>query len=617
MTGAGPGGGYEEVRERLRERGYLQGPIERFVLRDVAREGAAALIRTALKAALLGAPVLGALLAGVAVAVNRPLVGTADAVLLWAYFSAAALAVLAVLDLGVAAVSVRRARARSAGRRTAAVVGLAVVVYLGALWWARAPGIGRLADLAFLAAAVAVASAVGALARLVSLAAVVRRTGDLPARTRAGLGGVVVLTLAAAAAFLVLPRTAAGGGAGQAASPFSAPTAPARAVMLGIDGLDADLVRALEPEGAVDDLLAVFAAGAVHPIARSAGLPPPAVWTSLTTGMPVRVHGVLDVESRRLPGVSTPIRPGAGPVPFRAALALLLPTRTVPTSGVGRSVRTLWEIVGLRRPTAAIGWWASWPAVRPEAGGYAVSDRVLAKLLAGGDPEDDTDPPSLFERLRNDFDADRVAIRAEFAAAFGGVRNERVRDLAWDAFLIDAHALRVLRRLWEDPAVEFGAAYLPGLDIVRQRLGEDLGTAAAPAELLAGAEAIRAYAAWLGRSARAWVDPGRPLIVVGDPGRSFAAGDEGMLAVVGPSARPACVGPSIGTLTVAPTILRALGYPRSGEMPPAAGGPCWEGPEPTPPVVETFGRRAVRASRPTSAYDDDLLERLRSLGYVD
>jgi len=65
---------YEEVRRKLVERGYLHGRIERFLLRDLIAPGgpARAVLRTSLKAAVLGAPLLGGLLAASAVAASAP-----------------------------------------------------------------------------------------------------------------------------------------------------------------------------------------------------------------------------------------------------------------------------------------------------------------------------------------------------------------------------------------------------------------------------------------------------------------------------------------------------------------------------------------------------------------
>jgi len=102
------GADYEEVRRQLRERGYLEGRLERFVLRDPRH-----LLRSSAKAALLGAPVLGALLAAAAVAANRPLLGVRDALVLWLYFTVLAGGVLLALDLAAAGIVGALARRRA------------------------------------------------------------------------------------------------------------------------------------------------------------------------------------------------------------------------------------------------------------------------------------------------------------------------------------------------------------------------------------------------------------------------------------------------------------------------------------------------------------------------
>ena len=616
--------GYDEVRARLRERGYLQGPIERFVLGEALAGRAAGVAIAAAAAALLGAPLLAALLAGVVVAVNRPLLGAADALLLWVYSGLASFVVLFVLDALSAAVSLafatRAGSGRGGGIRAAAVVAFPVLGYLGMLWWTRGPGLGTLGDVLFLAGAVVVTWIVGSLARLVSWAAMFRRTGDLPARGRRGLRVLVGVSVIVALVFLVLPRTLVGGGAGVPPSPFEPAPDDARTILLGLDGLDGELIEALGPSGAVDGLIGTLAAGTVVPVARPAGGAPPAGWTTLMTGVTPAEHGVLDGETERLPGISTPLRPGAGPVPLGAVLRFLLPSRTAPVSGEARGVRAVWEVVGLERPVAAVGWWASWPAERPEAGGYVVSDRVLAKLLSGAEPESDTDPESLFARLRSDFARERQAIRDRFEDAFASVAAAPIRSLAWDSYLIDAHALTVLDHLMADPDVRFGAAYLPGLDILRRRLAEVASAGGPVRDFVAGTGALEVYVGWLSESIQAASnhDGGR-LVLVGDPGRSADGQAEGFVAVIGPGAAPACVvSAAIRPVDVAPTILRALGFPRSRDMGDAdVHDGCLIGVPANPPTVASFGRRPVRERPRASAVDEELLERLRTLGYVD
>lgn len=611
--------GYEEVRRKLRERGYLEGRIETFVLKDLLGPGSPArhMVRTGLKAALLGAPLLGAVLAGAAVAANRPLVGAADALVLWLWFALLSGSVLFVLDLGAAAAVAALARRRGARPtdtlRAAAMVGLPVLAYLAALWGARRTTSDLLADAAFLAAALAAAVLAAWLAGLVSLAGIVGRTGQVPGRQRRFVVLLAGILLPATAAGLALASIVGGAGGVEEPSPFEPrPDAAARLFFVGVDGLDGELVQALAERGGFARLLAGMESAAVFPKRREAGLEPPEVWTTLMTGMPASAHGVRAVGAARLPGVAAPLLERAGPAPLGAALRFLLPGRIVPASGAGRSVRTLWEIVALRRRAVAVGWWASWPA-RSGEGAWVVTDRVLPKLLAGAGEEDrDTAPASLFDRLRSDFPEDRRAARAEFDARFGRASGGPSGRLLWESYLIDLFALRVAGRLASEPAVAASFVYLPGLDILRGRI------AAAQAErglsgVLDTQEAIETYGRALDALLGGIFERDGAVVIVGDPGRAATPRSEGFVLVRASGAQAGCVGPTVSDLDVAPLVLGLLGFPASREMPGAAPRGCLDLVESR---IATYGRRAVAVDAARSAFDREMVERLRSLGYL-
>jgi hypothetical protein len=597
------GAEYDAVRRKLQERGYLDGRIERFVLR---RGGVS---HAGVRAALLGGPLLGALLAGVVVAANRPLLAARDGLVLWAYFSVLAGVALFVLDLGaalLAAAAARRRGPRAADSlRASLLVGAPVLAYAALLWWRRPTRAALWEDLLFFAVALAATAAVAWLAGLVSLAGILGRTGEVPDRARRPLLALTLVLVALAAAG-ALARGALGS-APVAAPPVFEPAPAGPLLVVGVDGLDGDLLERLAATGAVDGILARFAAGAVLPLVRRPGVEPAEVWTTLMTGMPADAHGVRAAGASHLPGVQTPLAPPAGGVTLGTALRLVLPLRTVPTSGAHRRVLALWEIVGLKDPVAAVGWWASWPADAPEHGGprgYVVTDRVLAKLLARRPGDRDTSPASLFDRLDAGFEAERARLRAEFATLFGGLRDEALERLAWESFLIDGYHAAALELLRGDPAVRTAFVYLPGLDILRRR------TDAAPV--------VESYVRWLdGRvAALASPSPGGHVLLIGDAGRSATASSEGFLAVLGPAAEPGCIGTPVTPLDAAPTALALLGYPLSREMPGRLPAVCVAAPAGAPPAVAGYGRKVLPARTPQSDYDPEMVERLRSLGYV-
>jgi len=606
---------YEEVRRRLVERGYLKGRIERFLLRDlVAAYGPSALARTSAKAALLGAPMLGGLLAASTVAANRPSLGSRDALVLWVYFAILAAATLFVLDLAAAIFAVAWARRRGARPsdvlRAGLIVAVPVLAYLLVLWARGRPAGGFGADALFLAGATATTALVAWLAGLVSLAGIVGRTGEVPDRNRRSALLAIAVLVPIAAAFFIFPSSLSPDRGGAVPpSAYSAVPRSGRLVVLGIDGLDGGLVEAAADGGAPLHLLDLFARGALYPKHR-APAEPPEVWTTIATGLPADVHGVRAAGATRLPGIAAPIASREGPAVLEAALRFLLPARTVPASGAGRRVRTLWELLGLTRKSSVIGWWASWPARGTEGdppADYVVSDRVLAKLLAERAEDRDTAPASLYARLALTFPADRRLWREAFDARFAALA-EPVRALAWESYLIDVFAWQTSSALLADPEVGSTFSYLPGLDILRTRL----------ASRPDGAAAVMTYLRWLDDAVVPGLagSGGDVAVLIADPGRAPAPDAEGFVAVVGGGVAAACVGPSIGDLDVAPLVLRLAGLPASAEMAGRAPERCFEGTAPAPPAIATWGRRGRPTVAPASEDDPEMVERLKSLGYL-
>ncbi len=194
---------------------------------------------------------------------------------------------------------------------------------------------------------------------------------------------------------------------------------------------------------------------------------------------------------------------------------------------------------------------------------------------------------------------------------------------------------QILRRAAEQDALPAGLAtrvfaaehdlraiYLSGLDIAQHHLVGSAAGAGLPASALsARVEALERYYVFLDGLLEPLVaDPraGRVVALVTDPGRS-ASGGRGLLALTGPGVR---VGFSqAGTAAeVTPTLLYLLGIPASRELP---GRPRTDLVEASfalrVPVraIDSYGSRIVAPRPPGAApLDRDVLDRLRSLGYV-
>jgi hypothetical protein len=194
---------------------------------------------------------------------------------------------------------------------------------------------------------------------------------------------------------------------------------------------------------------------------------------------------------------------------------------------------------------------------------------------------------------------------------------------------------RILRQAAEQDALplallsEFAAApadltsvYLPGLDIAQHALlGPTAGSGLPPSALAQRVEALERYYTFLDDLLVPVLDrAGSKTLValVADPGRS-SSNARGLFALAGGEAR-AGTEAAVGRADVMPTLLYLLGVPASRELP---GRPRADllSPEFVARVpareVEGYGRRVI-GPRPANVtpLDDEMLERLRSLGYV-
>ena len=603
----------ESVRDELKRLGYLDSGLDRFVLGGAgASSPARASLRAAWRVGLVGGVVFGVAATLAAAGLDPRLLREPQDLLVLALYLVIACAVftgLAALAGGLLAAWARRlGRHPSPGlaRNIGLAVALLTVAYV-ALWWrshlASAPLAGQLASLLVglvlaLAlgrfaslAAVGVLSAGGALDRLPHASLSRRRLLPLVLGAAAMFGGVV--------------------GAGAWLSSAPGPTPPDYAVVptglrvrvLAIDGLERRMAQKLMASGELPALFALSASGARATLRAEPERVPAIVWTTVATGRGPEAHGIESAEARRLTGLRTPVRLDAERSPFVSALAaatdLLRVTRTQPASAALRSVKAFWNVAsdkGLR--VGVVNWWATWPA--DAVNGYLVSDRALFKLEKGGAFDREAHPQEAFDRLR------LLVVSPE---------AERTRRL--DAFHVAA--ARVLRG---DAPPDLAALYLPGLDIfTMQQLGE------APASDLAALDtklaAVRAqyrFVDGLIGEAASGLAANETLVLVCDPGRlarSGAARPEGLLILTG---GPVVAG-DLGVVSerdVAPTVLHLLGLPKSRELDgrvlEAALSPDFRRAHPVR-TIDAYGRRPLSRNA-ESAFDKDVLEELKSLGYI-
>ena len=143
-------------------------------------------------------------------------------------------------------------------------------------------------------------------------------------------------------------------GCGPSSRPIS--SAPS-VVLLGLDGLDPEVVGLLMAEGKLPNLSRMREEGAWGVLRAEPPLLSPILWTTIATGKPAREHGI---------GHFVATDPVSG--------------EDVPATSTLRKVEALWNIVSdSGRQVATIGWWATWP---PETvRGTVVSDQTAYHFL--------------------------------------------------------------------------------------------------------------------------------------------------------------------------------------------------------------------------------------------
>ena len=628
----------DDLRRQLRSLGYLDAGVDRFVLAPA--EGTRrpigiawlASVRIGMLAALLLGP---AAAIGVAARVPGLITGARDGFVVAAYlgllFGAGSAAAAFAMCMGASMV-VRKPAIHDRRRGLALAAGIAFTLaclgYL-TLWWDASTFGERSAMLRSawtivpLGFAAAVSVLLGHLVTVTALAVVVaQRSGAAPERGIPGSSRPVVAlasVLTFCGALLLFSLTAKSAPSGPEAPPLTVVSSGARVRLIAIDGFDPRIARRLADAGRVPALASMLDSA-------SAGIDvvdtqdPARAWTTIATGQPPEVHAVHGLETRRVAGVQGAFAAGERTGLLRAIAAatdLLRLTTPAVVSGNERRVKTLWEVAttaGLR--TVVVNWWATWPA--PPNAGVIVSDRATLRLERGGRLDAEIAPADVYETLRARWPALRSEAGAHAAHLPAGVEMEGLLRRSAELDALQAAIARAVT-----PAnADLVCTYLPGLDLVQYGLFHAAEAAAAsPSSVARRLAALDEYyvlvdallAPALGAASS------DVLIVVTSPGR-ITEPAPGMLLIKGDVANPRLRDGHARPTDIMPTVLQALGVPLSQEL---AGKALIEmfsvdfGRRYPVRMVSTYGPPATdRAERRGQPLDQEMIDRLRSLGYV-
>ena len=640
----------DDLRQRLRALGYLDAGVDRFVLGSArqTRHPAMLALLASVRVGALAALVLGPAAAlGLSGRVPGLITGTRDAFVVALYLGGffgismtAASLIVSLLVYWLAGRTTDRfaTRGRRAAQAAGALVTVLCVVYL-TLWWQTViAGLGwssPLWTLSALTLAVAMSLLLGHAVTVATSAVVLSATGGTADVTGTAAAKSSARTTIASAAIVfgvaaLLFTWTSSAERRQTAGGEAITVVPSglRVRVIAIDGFDSRVFETLAASGRVPALRAALGGTTTALQSRPGDAGDPArVWTTVATGQPPEVHAVQGLETRRLAGVQGSVAV-AEPSPLgraiRGATDLVRLTRPAIASGSERRAKTFWEVAaeaGLR--TVVVNWWATWPA--PQRAGVVLSDRAVLRLERGGALDAEIAPGEIYESLREKWSAITSRAREQVSESIAAPAEDSTRAVLLRSAELDAIQLALLQSV-VTPQTDLAVVYLPGLDIAQHALlgqrgpGDDASNQA-PSTLSMRLEALNSYYAALDKLLAPLLQPAADeiVVVVTEPGR--VGGDEAARLSMkgGPTVNPVASQPGSST-AVAPTVLYALGVPMGRDLPSAPLVDLFDARfRARYPVrfVETYGApSAVPQNRAGQPLDQEMIDRLRSLGYV-
>jgi predicted AlkP superfamily phosphohydrolase/phosphomutase len=408
-----------------------------------------------------------------------------------------------------------------------------------------------------------------------------------------------------------------------------------RVLLIGVDAGEWDVLGPLLDKGRCPNFAHMRDQGSsgklrsLEPLTKS-----PIIWASIATGKVPQKHGILDffVKQRTKERARTgAMNTGEGEAPA--------------TSNLWRA-RPVWKILGgLGRSVGVVGWWTTWPA--QPVNGVLVSDYVQydngtwPKKISHRTYPDSVD--AVVDRLRVKPENVSWAELFQFVAPFDTTRvtarqEQLIHDLRW-IYAADLTFYRVGLELYRKKHPDFFTVYFRGVDEVSHVYWDiDLNRSFSPplteAELSWLKTLIPNYYVFTDRMIGDFLkEAGKNTDVVVCSDHGFMGGGggvmahklDGMIFMMGPHVEKGGNISGATVLDVTPTILAMFGLPVARDM---DGRPIPGGLQPA--LVKRMERETRlqtyetarapgegEAAEPVSSpVDQELRERLRSLGYI-
>jgi predicted AlkP superfamily phosphohydrolase/phosphomutase len=423
-------------------------------------------------------------------------------------------------------------------------------------------------------------------------------------------------------------------GLGAWACARAADKSPGKVLLIGVDAAEWSVLGPLLDQQKLPAFAQLRDQGAsgklrsLEPLTKS-----PIIWASIATGKVPQKHGISDFFVKRAEKARAEAREGA------AGGATETPT----TSNLWRA-RPVWDILGsLGRKVGVVGWWTTWPAT--PVNGFLISDYV--QYDDGSWPAKDgrrTYPSSLdslVAALRRTPQSVSWAELFQFVPPIDTTKvsarqQDLVSDLRW-IYAADMTFYRVAMHLYKSQRPEFMTVYFRGVDAVSHRYWDNdiPGTFNPPltdAELQWMRRLIPNYYIFTDKLVGTFLkeaDAKTNVVLCSDHG--FMGGGKGVMAhrldgvvfLKGPSVKKGVSVSGATVLDITPTVLTLFGLPPAQDM---DGRPIEDAltsatmkkiaRDTRLKTYETGTRRAGSDQPIASPVDEELRERLRSLGYI-
>jgi predicted AlkP superfamily phosphohydrolase/phosphomutase len=419
-------------------------------------------------------------------------------------------------------------------------------------------------------------------------------------------------------------------------------------VVFGIDGADWRVIEPLISRGRMPNMARVVREGASGVLMSMEPSASPSLWTTIATGVGPDRHGIH--------GFVVPSGSGGATGQSAAGDEGGSPGEEIrPVTSSMRHAPAFWNILGrFDRRSGVVGWLVTWPAEPID--GFVVSSylpylynwstgRPLKGTIVEGIPRQ-TFPEGLLDEIESlkvkPADLDPALLgRFYDTGKTGGLKpedRECVTGFQWSVACDETYH-RIGRQLFTKYPVDLFAVYFGGVDVASHRFWKfahpealDYGVRPEDAAVLGGVidayysymdDLLGEYLADLGSSDTLVVlsDHGfKPVLFPGRPTTSGHHRMEGILAMWGRGVKAGARIEGARLVDVLPTLLLLLDLPAAGSLEghPVASALATDFLERHPlRRVPDYGDIAVPAGPEASDLDRNVLERLRSLGYIN